>query len=101
VAADLGLVSWAERRVRAGWRWLRTSNLYRLMTPLEPVMAAVKAVWPRCATTGQDDRGGERLGKKEALATMLRAAVALPDLLAMRRAAMVRGMTEAAGAKAW
>jgi Helix-turn-helix domain len=28
-AQHLGLVSWAERRVRAGWRWLRTSNLDR------------------------------------------------------------------------
>lgn len=26
---ELGLVSWTERRVRAGWRWLRTSNAYR------------------------------------------------------------------------
>jgi hypothetical protein len=27
-AQRLGLVSWTERRVRAGWRWLRTSNCY-------------------------------------------------------------------------
>ncbi len=29
-AQVFGLVSWTERRVRAGWRWLRTSNAYRL-----------------------------------------------------------------------
>jgi hypothetical protein len=32
-AQVLGLVDWAERRVRAGWRWLRSSNLYRFVVP--------------------------------------------------------------------
>jgi hypothetical protein len=32
-ARDLGLVTWSERRVRRGWRWVRTSNLYRLIVP--------------------------------------------------------------------
>jgi DNA-binding transcriptional MocR family regulator len=32
-ARDLGLVTWVERRVRAGWRWLRTSNRYTLTVP--------------------------------------------------------------------
>ena len=28
-AFRLDLVSWTERRIRAGWRWLRTFNAYR------------------------------------------------------------------------
>jgi hypothetical protein len=43
-ARDLGLVTWVERRVRAGWRWLRTSNRYTLTVP----------------TTGQDARRGNK-----------------------------------------
>ena len=89
-AQALGLVTWVERRVRAGWRWLRASNLYRLLTPLEPVQARVRAIWPRRVTTGQPGRGGERSSKKEALTRWLREAAALPDLLAMRRAAIER-----------
>jgi hypothetical protein len=52
-AQDLGLVSWVERRVRAGWRWLRTSNRYTLTLSGEPVR-----------TTGQRSRGGE-IGRKK------------------------------------
>jgi hypothetical protein len=29
----LGLVQWTERRVRAAWRWLRTSNAYLPYSP--------------------------------------------------------------------
>lgn len=43
---DLGLLDWSERRVKRGWRWLRTSNVYRLLAP---------------ATTGQDARGVVRV----------------------------------------
>jgi hypothetical protein len=32
-ARDLGLITWSERRVRRGWRWVRTSNLCRLIVP--------------------------------------------------------------------
>ncbi len=86
--ARLGLVSWSERRLRAGWRWLRTSNSYRLVVPDGTVQAGLRPVWRRRATTGQLGRGGESLKKEEAWEEMRRAASALPDLLAMRRAAM-------------
>lgn len=36
-ARTLGLVMWAERRVRASWRWLRTSNKYALDVPENPL----------------------------------------------------------------
>jgi hypothetical protein len=90
-ARDLGLVSWCERRVRRGWRWLRTSNRYRLMTPAGEVQPGQrKPAWrpfTAPATTGQEARGGENKTKKEALQAVLAEAAALPDLLAIRRAA--------------
>jgi hypothetical protein len=58
-ARDLGLVRWSERRVRAGWRWLRTSNRYTLTDPDGPVTAA-----PR--TNRQKAGRGESEQKKEA-----------------------------------
>jgi hypothetical protein len=88
-ARDLGLVVWSERRVRAGWRWLRSSNLYRFLRPERPVESLQRR--PR-ATTGLQGRGGESEVKKAAhesskaaLAEMLRAAAAAPDLLKARR----------------
>jgi hypothetical protein len=83
-AADLGLVSWTERRVRAGWRWIRTSNLYRFVVP-------TTAVRPLVSTTEHCDRGGESEKKKEALDEMLREAAAAPDLLLARRFAWDEG----------
>jgi hypothetical protein len=87
-AFRLDLVSWTERRIRTGWRWLRTSNAYRLMLPGGPVQRGMRPAWPRRRTTAQSDGEGESLNKKGALREMLRAAAALPDLLALRRAAM-------------
>lgn len=89
MARDLGLVSWGERRVRAAWRWLRTSNTYRLMTPDTAVRAGMRRTVRRDRTTGQNGRGGESPSKKGAIQAMMREAAALPDLLAMRRAAFV------------
>lgn len=92
-AQTLGLVSWAERRVRRGWRWFRTSNRYRLTVPDSDVQAGNGPVWPRRATTGQNVGGGEsrqkevgQSGHKTALARMMAEAAVMPDLLAMRRA---------------
>ena len=95
----LGLISWTERRVRVSWRWLRTSNAYSLELPETPIRRGLRPAWPRRATTGQSDRGGDKESKKEqknaykqrtsaALAAMMQAASKLPDLLAARRAAI-------------
>jgi len=91
-AQDLGLVTWCERRVRRGWRWLRTSNSYRLRTPADDVQAGMRPSWRAvssgAATTGLRGRREENQNKKAALQAMLEEAAAVPgDLLAMRRAA--------------
>jgi DNA-binding transcriptional MocR family regulator len=91
-AQGLGLVSWAERHVRAGWRWLRTSNLYRFVVPEGvpisrsrlPTLISRSAGLP-VPTTGLNAAGGESQNKKEALEELLRAAAAAPDLLLRRR----------------
>ncbi len=88
MASRLGLVTWSERRVRNGWRWLRTSNRYVLLTPTTPVQPGLRPAWPRKSTTGQIDGGEERLSKKRAWEEMKREAAAMPDLLAARRKAM-------------
>ena len=96
-ARDLGLVSWTERRIRRGWRWLRTSNAYRLTTPAADVQPAARPAFPRPATIRQRGGGEESPSKKAALGAMLRAAAALPDLLAMRRAAVEQRLRKAQG----
>jgi AraC-like DNA-binding protein len=93
-ADHLGLVRWTERRVRAAWRWLRTSNRYLFEIPETPVAAGMRL---RRRTTGQPARGGESGSKKEVLMEMLRAAAALPDLLARRREAMLRRVSQNQG----
>jgi hypothetical protein len=93
-AQRLGLLAWAERRVRAGWRWLRTSNSYWLTVPEAPVEPSMRPTWWRRRTTGQDGGVGESEkkeayeGRRAALARMIREAAGSPDLLAMRRAAV-------------
>lgn len=94
-ARTLGLVVWTERRVRAGWRWLRSSNSYVLVVPDTPVDATKRPAWWRRSTTGQSDRGGESLrkqgapqGRKALLTEMIREAARAPDLLALRRSAI-------------
>lgn len=91
-AQRLDLVSWVERRRRSAWRWLRTSNLYRFLTPSAPVQPGNRPCFSRQSTTGQADRGGENQSKKESLADMMRAAAAAPDLLAQRQAVMAQRM---------
>lgn len=51
-ARILGLVTWTERRVRRGWRWLRTSNLYRLVVPEAPLQTGLRQ--PRTSTRVQN-----------------------------------------------
>lgn len=55
-AAALDMLAWEHRRVRVGWRSLRTSSIYRLILPKAPCVP----------TTGQLGRGGESKVKKEA-----------------------------------
>ena len=94
-AERLGLVLWVERRIRRGWRWLRTSNVYHLSVPDAAVDSSLRPLWPCHSTNCQPGRGGESLekedanqGRKAALAAMIREAAGLPDLLAIRRAVM-------------
>jgi len=97
-ARELGLITWTERRVRAAWRSLRTTNLYRFLAPAAPVVEDCRPVFRCRRTTGNQHRGVERgenkaahEGRKRELADMLQAAATLPDLLAMRRAAFGAG----------
>jgi hypothetical protein len=87
-AVGLGLITWATRRIRAGWRSLQSSNVYRKLTPTGPVQSC-----PR--TGGQGDRRTTKEEKPRrcerdlgALAELMRAAAVLPDLLLRRRQAM-------------
>ncbi|MGA8197603.1 MAG: helix-turn-helix domain-containing protein, partial [Acetobacteraceae bacterium] len=77
-AQAIGLVDWAERRVRAGWRWLRSSNMYRFVVPDWGVRPINPAQTVAVSTTGQIARREESLRKKDALSDLLRAAAALP-----------------------
>ncbi len=93
-AQHLGLVDWVERRVRAGWRWLRSSNSYRFIMPVAPVQTGMRPVF--MAPTLSDISAEEgRVRKQDALEAVLAEAAAAPDLLAMRREAMRRRLIEA------
>ena len=92
-ARDLGLVRWTERRVRAAWRSLRTSNRYTLTDPEAPLT-------PRPRTTMQDAGGGERRnpraregGVGRRWRPCWRRRRGMPDLLAMRRAVFERAVS--------
>ena len=93
-ARRLGLVQWAERRVRAAWRWLRTSNSYRFTVPAEPVQPGLRPKTLRPRTNRTSDGRGESKSKKEAMRELMTAAASLPDLLAMRRQALERSWRE-------
>ena len=60
-ARGLDLVSWAERRIKAGWRWLRTSNIYRLLVPDGPVAPATGH-----KTRGEVKPAGKRATRRSA-----------------------------------
>jgi hypothetical protein len=62
-AKRLDLVAWSERRVRAGWRWLHTSNRHEPTVPDGPVQPELRPVWSR-SLTRQAGRGGESGEKK-------------------------------------
>jgi hypothetical protein len=90
----LGLVSWATRRIKALWRSLQASNRYVLALP----EGAVNPCHRRAPSTGGHlARGEERKNKQRrcerdtgALAEIMHAASALPDLLVARRAALTQ-----------
>jgi hypothetical protein len=70
-ARDLGLVDWTERRVKRGWRWLRSSNLYRLIVPGEPLQIGLRR--PRRTNRPPVERGEskeERRLPREALVAL-------------------------------
>jgi hypothetical protein len=92
-ARSLGLVSWAERRIKALWRSLRASNRYVLALPGGAVNPARRRA---PFTTGHFARGREREEKQRrceqdtgALTELMHRASALPDLLLARRAAVM------------
>ena len=86
-------MSWAERRVRAGWRWLQTSNRYWFSVPADAVRSLphlrqfARPALPDSAT-------GEGRVKKKALEQMRLETAALPYLLALRRAAMAADLAK-------
>ena len=80
-ALDLGLVSWSERRVKAGWRWLRTSNWYRFAVPGGAVQMGQRRPRSAPATTGQLESEGKSLRKKGALQAKQTALSILPPAL--------------------
>jgi hypothetical protein len=61
-ARDLGLIAWSERRVRRGWRWLKTSNLYRLIVPDAAVEPGLRR--PRCTNRPAVERGESKQEKR-------------------------------------
>lgn len=73
-ARDLDLIDWAERRIRVGWRELKTSNRYQLLVPSKPVH-----------TTGQKARGVTYDRKRRCIEAVLRVAAGGIDLLKRRR----------------
>jgi hypothetical protein len=78
-ARELRLVRWVGRRVRAGWRALRSSNAYELRIPKEPVAEAEAPPYPRLLRAGsvraliaafrtnQQNAGGGETSKKTGL----------------------------------
>ena len=60
--AQLGLLAWQRRLVRAGWRAEQTSNAYQLAPDGPPLPAPIER--PRCG--GQDGRETRFLRKEEA-----------------------------------
>jgi DNA-binding transcriptional MocR family regulator len=96
VARDLDLISWAERRVRRGWRWLRTSNVYRLVMPQTPVQPQPRPPRAPSKSSFSPPRAESPVvgaTNFDALSAMLVAASKGPDLLAARRAAFSRQST--------
>jgi DNA-binding transcriptional MocR family regulator len=85
-AKALGLLAWAERRRRVGWRSLRSSNSYAFPVPADAVQPGMKPVRKAARTACQPERGGEsQKSKKAQLAELMREAANGPDLLALRR----------------
>ena len=91
-ARDLGLVQWTERRVRAAWRSLRTSNWYWLTTPEAPVEPRPRTSMQRAEGGEREEKQAAREGSRTVLAAMLAEASRLPDLLKARRDAWAAGM---------
>jgi DNA-binding transcriptional MocR family regulator len=98
-ARQLGLLDWFERRVRRGWRWLRTSNAYRFAVPAGDVQAVDRAAR---RTNHQPAAGGESPSKKRALTDLMQLAASAGDLLLARRRVMeARLLGNEAAARPW
>jgi Helix-turn-helix domain len=101
MGVQLGLMVVLPRRRWAKGRYVRTSNRYVIGVPDRAVVPGQRAPWPRRASTGQIGLVQDKKEREVALSQMRLEAAAAPDLLAMRRAAMARGMIGAAVTKAW
>jgi hypothetical protein len=84
--SQLGLVRWVQRLVRSGWRVEQTSNAYALALP-------EFACPPKRKSFLRVSRPACPPQENPALQAMMRAASALPDLLAIRRAMWERRAT--------
>jgi Helix-turn-helix domain len=100
MAVVLGLVVVLPRRRWVRGRYVRTSNRYVIGVPDRAVAPGQRPPWPCRASTGQIGQRQEKEERKAALDAVLREAAAAPDLLAMRREAMARGLIGAAMGKA-
>jgi hypothetical protein len=88
-ARNLGLVDWAHRHIKAGWRKLRTSNRYQLLVPTKLVR-----------TNRQKVRGVTYVKKTRGIEAVLAAAAGGIDLLKRRREQMEARFRVAAGVPA-
>lgn len=85
VLADLGLLRWQRRLVRAGWRTEQTSNAYEILIPDRPLTAPT----PRPACGGQAGRETLKADLPLADAAAVQAAKQALDRIAKERQALL------------
>jgi transposase InsO family protein len=84
-ARNLGLIEWAERRIRRGWRWLKTSNRYFLIVPdaaVEPGLRLPRRPTDRLKVGGVESKQERRLTREALVAVPLHIVRAAREKLA-------------------
>lgn len=95
-ARRLGLVEWHHRRVRIGWRYVRITNSYRLISPPVPALLdARRAAGERGADTDghrdrQDQKANKQRQNQETERRRLAAECLDPRVVAAARAALAQ-----------